>query len=187
LIDAADRLFHQRGYHLTTVEEIAAEAGASRATFYLHFAGKAAVAVAVFATLASEVTEFTQRLDTFDRPSRAEVRDWLIDTIAWWEEHRTRVEAYEQVLAAEPEVARRSFESRQQLIDQMHRYLARWDGEERERARVRIAILIMQLDRVCYFWIVRDCPIDREHLLEALTEQWWTALNAEPTQRTQST
>ena len=179
LIDAADRLFHERGYHLATVEDIAAEAGASRATFYLHFAGKAEIAVEIFAAVDPGVGEMARRLDVLDRTSRAEVRVWLNDAIAWWQEHRAHVEAYQQVVAAEPIVAREWVTETQRLIDQMPHYLGCWEGDARERARLRMMTLMMQLDRVCYFYIVRDSPLDPESLLDVLVEQWWAALNTD--------
>src|SRR5689334_6977358 len=47
LLDAAARLFAAAGYTATTIDEIAAEAGANRATLYLHFDGKEALARAL--------------------------------------------------------------------------------------------------------------------------------------------
>jgi TetR/AcrR family acrAB operon transcriptional repressor len=46
LLDAADRIFQRFGYKKTTVEEIAAEAGFSRGTVYLHFRSKEEIALA---------------------------------------------------------------------------------------------------------------------------------------------
>jgi AcrR family transcriptional regulator len=43
LEDAAAELFLERGYHATTVDEIAARAGVSRATFFNYFSSKSAV------------------------------------------------------------------------------------------------------------------------------------------------
>ncbi len=48
ILEAATRLFWQRGYEATTVQDIADEADVAFRTFYLHFATKADVAIARF-------------------------------------------------------------------------------------------------------------------------------------------
>lgn len=53
-LDAAEVLFRRYGYRKTTVEDIAAEAGMSRATIYLHFRGKEEIALAWVARIAAE-------------------------------------------------------------------------------------------------------------------------------------
>ena len=55
LIEAAGQVFATRGYPDATVDEIASEAGASRATFYLHFKGK----TELVAALVEESVPFT--------------------------------------------------------------------------------------------------------------------------------
>ena len=40
LLEAALEVFSSKGYANTTVDDVVASAGASRATFYLHFASK---------------------------------------------------------------------------------------------------------------------------------------------------
>lgn len=59
LAEHALRLFHAQGFDETTVEEIAAAAGVSPRTFFLHFPTKAAAA---FPDHDERVANFTQRL-----------------------------------------------------------------------------------------------------------------------------
>jgi AcrR family transcriptional regulator len=47
ILEVAARLFADRGYAATTMQAIAIEAGVSLATVYLHFAGRAAMVVAL--------------------------------------------------------------------------------------------------------------------------------------------
>jgi AcrR family transcriptional regulator len=176
LIEAADRVFHRRGFQDATIEDITNEAGASRPTFYLHFRSKAEIAAELFTEIDPEVRSFNERLDALDPPTRAEIRRWLGEVMDWFVENRVRVEAYEQALAAEQEIAHRWFGYTQQGIDAMPRYLGRWQGKQRELARLRMLALIMQVERLCYFTIVRDCPVDRDDLLDVLTEDWWRVL-----------
>ncbi|MEO5722894.1 MAG: TetR/AcrR family transcriptional regulator [Ilumatobacteraceae bacterium] len=59
LAENAIRLFHEQGYDDTTVEQIAAAAGVSERTFFLHFATKA---MAAFADHDERVESFRKRL-----------------------------------------------------------------------------------------------------------------------------
>lgn len=59
LAEHALRLFHERGFDETTVEEIAAAAGVSPRTFFLHFSTKAAAA---FPDHEARVQSFAERL-----------------------------------------------------------------------------------------------------------------------------
>jgi hypothetical protein len=35
---------------------------------------------------------------------------------------------------------------------------------------------MMGLERLCYFWIVCGTPMDRDDVMDALTEQWWLVM-----------
>jgi len=59
LAEHALRLFHEQGFDETTVDEIAAAAGVSARTFFLHFATKAAAA---FPDHEERVASFVERL-----------------------------------------------------------------------------------------------------------------------------
>ena len=59
LAEHAIRLFHDRGFDETTVDEIAAAAGVSQRTFFLHFATKSAAA---FPDHDERVADFVERL-----------------------------------------------------------------------------------------------------------------------------
>src|SRR5439155_21837138 len=63
LLEAAQDVFGQRGYGATTIDDIVKVAGASRATFYLHFAGKAEVMAAIYQSLMPATAEYWRNLD----------------------------------------------------------------------------------------------------------------------------
>jgi AcrR family transcriptional regulator len=50
LVQAATELFERRGYHKTTVEEIAKKSGVAKATFFVHFSTKEAIVDELVAT-----------------------------------------------------------------------------------------------------------------------------------------
>jgi AcrR family transcriptional regulator len=132
LAEHALRLFLERGFDETTVEEIAAAAGVSPRTFFLHFATKAAAA---FPDHEDRVIAFTERLgDGSEQPNPlrhlCEVLTLGLDVSS--PSRRTRYQLLDQVPALRDEDARtdRDYE------EVVARYLLQAWGESVE-TRVR--------------------------------------------------
>jgi AcrR family transcriptional regulator len=76
LVDAALRVFAERGYEEATVEDIAAEAGYSKGAYYFHFASKEDIFLEL---LEQWVGEQTERLRAFDEATPAAAA--LLETV----------------------------------------------------------------------------------------------------------
>ena len=74
VVQAARRLFMERGYGATSMEAVAREAGVSKATLYAHFAGKAELFSAI---VAAECHRFVPTVDESE-VDRLPVSDALI-------------------------------------------------------------------------------------------------------------
>jgi AcrR family transcriptional regulator len=104
ILEAAVRVFGQRGYRATTVANVIAEAGVSRTTFYKHFADKhecflATYELAVQRVLAAVEAECEGRqLGGRQQPSRGQR--------AWLEQVRCGLTALIDLLVTSPELAR---------------------------------------------------------------------------------
>jgi TetR/AcrR family transcriptional regulator, fatty acid metabolism regulator protein len=48
ILQAANEAFHEKGYHETSIDEIAARVGIAKGTVYLHFPGKEDLLIAIF-------------------------------------------------------------------------------------------------------------------------------------------
>jgi AcrR family transcriptional regulator len=73
ILNAARNVFAKRGYHHTTIDDIVAEAGVARGTFYLYFEDKRAVFSDLIDRFNAKVTMAIQRIDMGpDAPSIAE-------------------------------------------------------------------------------------------------------------------
>jgi len=58
----------------------------------------------------------------------------------------------------------------------MRNYLVRFTEDEEPAARLRIVMMLIQLDRMCFF-LGRDAlPAGRDALIDALEAQWWAVL-----------
>ena len=68
ILDAAERLLTRYGYRKMTMSDLAGEAGIGVGTTYLHFSGKAKVALAVISRANRSVVEEQQRIAALETP-----------------------------------------------------------------------------------------------------------------------
>ena len=81
ILDAAERLLTRYGYGKMTMSDLAAEAGIGVGTTYLHFPGKAEVALAVVTRANLRVVEEQRRIAASPRPVEARLRDVLTQRV----------------------------------------------------------------------------------------------------------
>ncbi|MFF0491829.1 TetR/AcrR family transcriptional regulator [Nocardia sp. NPDC004068] len=181
IIDAARQLFAAQGYSGVRVDDIAAAVGCSRATFYLHFTGKTEVlrAIAEQSTLPS-VMRFYDDLDrVLDNGSRAEFAAWMTRAIGWFFEHKELLPAWDEATAVEPEFRAAARAGISALSDRMTSYLSRWPADRRDEARLRIELLVAQLERFFTRWAMQGTiDVSAERAAEVLTDIWFPALRA---------
>jgi AcrR family transcriptional regulator len=141
--EAAMRLFADRGFAGTTVEEIAEAAGVSRATVFAYFPTKEEI---VFGDAAAAVDGLAARLAEGGDPTVRAVRAWLTELTGWLEPElllqlRLGREA--------PAVAARRLQLDRQIEDVIASALERELGPRRElAARLTAASLIGGLNTV---------------------------------------
>jgi AcrR family transcriptional regulator len=85
--EAAKALFHQSGVVSTTMDQIAAAAGVSRPTVYVHFRDKEAV-VEDIARAYAEHAQAVNRTFPGPEPTTAQIRAWLEDKVGFYREER---------------------------------------------------------------------------------------------------
>jgi len=176
LIDGALAAFERKGYASTTIDDIVAEANASRATFYLHFRSKAEVVLVVTETLGRRWRELFVELTSGGRLSRAQLHVWLDGMVQNYETNRASLDAMDQAAAIEPEVAAVRLASIRETVGVMADSIRRWYGDDEDDARIRAALLLAQMDRFLQLWIVRGLPFERERAVAMLADQWLSVL-----------
>src|SRR4051794_37440613 len=105
LIDGALAAFERKGYAATTIDDVVAEANASRATFYLHFRSKSDLVLVMAQTLGRRWRDLYRELTSDERLSRKELYEWLDAMAGHYQTNRATVAALAQAAAVEPEVA----------------------------------------------------------------------------------
>lgn len=179
LLESAKLRFVEHGYGAVTVDEIASDVGCSRATFYLHFSGKAEVLQKIGAeTMEQRAVAVYEDLDAvLESGCRTEFTRWIRRALDWFELNQAILPAWDEAVALEPEftvIARRAIDD---LPAAMPRYLARWGDSRRSEARLRIELLVSQLERFFTRWAVQGTiELTTDDAAEILGDIWYPAL-----------
>lgn len=181
LIDAAQAVFAESGYSSATIEEITSAAGASRATFYLHFKGKAEIVQELFLNvLLPEANDIYERLHELENPTWADVRAFVEDTLAYWDRHRAILTTLNEAVAVEREAIASTWSyALTDTSSVLAHYLEHVRSVPVEVARVRAVMLIALLDRFYFFSRLPGVDLSQETSLDALADFWWAAMKAE--------
>jgi AcrR family transcriptional regulator len=176
LIEGALVAFDRKGYAATTIDDIVAEANASRATFYLHFKRKADVVLVLAERLGRRWRELYGDLTAGGAPSRKQLYAWLDAMVDNYETNRVSLQAIEHAIAIEPEVAEVQLANNRESIEVMADSIMASQGGDPEDARLRAALLIAQMDRFLQLWIHGGLAFDRSHAVERMTDLWLSEL-----------
>lgn len=185
LIEAAKQLFETRGYAQTSAEDIAAEAGASRATFYLHFGNKAELLSLLFEEEhVTPVMQLISRFGTMDGLSEKEIRAWIGAYANLYSETRSVMRAWMQGESREGTLRPVYDRVLDALLDTLgDRIAAAAVGSggkpiKRSDARVRALLMFSQLERFCYYQFIRQMDIPRERGLDLVANSWYCLITA---------
>ncbi|BBZ63607.1 TetR/AcrR family transcriptional regulator [Mycolicibacterium monacense] len=174
LLECGLESFASKGYQATTIDDIAAAAGTTRATFYLHFSSKAQL-------MRQLIDDVDAILTAADDPPLTEVvasgsrdllREWLSRKFDQWPAIRPYMLVVHDAEFSEPEVAAVLDKWFDGTVEAMRAGLdaaGRFDAESR---RPRCLLAFGQFEFVSRQWFRRGWQVEREVLLETLTDSW---------------
>jgi len=177
LIGSAIEVFGRRGFQDATIGDITTGAGASRATFYLHFRDKEEIASAVFAQTRPDVEDYYSRLDTvLELRSRRDLREWMGEAFHWFEEHESIVIALEHIRITHGEFSGEEHD----FVDHMPKYLEAWPVDQREEAALRVRLLVLLISRAFIEWrLTGGTERDVTMMVDVLTDIGATMLRVD--------
>lgn len=174
LLDAAAETFGSKGYAATTIDDIAAAAGCSRATFYLYHSGKAALVLAMLERSWPTVVDRYRELDSMlaHGTDRDELRKWLSTFLASWSENPGMLKAMSLAEISEPEVEQWVTATRLQLVDILASFFNKLSPKEREERHAR-AVALEAMSRTAFQLTVRhQLPVSDDQILDYLADLW---------------
>ncbi|HEU5028071.1 MAG TPA: TetR family transcriptional regulator [Spirillospora sp.] len=188
ILDAGLELFSAKGYLATTVEDIAGAVGTTRVTFYAHFPSKSELMKALIAERLNEVLLRSRSpehgstalalVEAVKDGRREAIAAWLAQTSERWPVIHPIIRIGRDAAAAEPELRNLVERWLEEAISDVEDGLTAAGRFEPYQRHFRGVLAMAQLDYVAQNWADADWKLDREQMLEELTESWFGLLGA---------
>jgi AcrR family transcriptional regulator len=185
LLDGARSAFEERGYSDVTIDDITARAGASRATFYLHFTKGEVLSELLrdaFGPHLGDTEEAGRALADLDVSSSAAVRNWIAQFVETWRTNRMIGRAWMEGDINDPEIRHRTDVRISRAVDTLTEVImaarrAKGLPAVRKDCRARAALMDLQLQYFCYHVLVRGLDVDIKAGINAIADQWMAAIH----------
>lgn len=177
LLDAAKKVFKERTYPETRVDDITREAGTSHGAFYLYFANKAEVLEALAIETAERMYVLADELEGMKRGEAGfeQLRNWMDRFIDNYEENSPVVVAWMSARPQDERFDRLGREVLAKFAGRIAQTIRAADHDGRRHpvhAGVAAVALIAMLERFCYYWIVRGGGFNRDEVTETMAAIW---------------
>ncbi|MEQ5871545.1 helix-turn-helix transcriptional regulator [Sagittula sp. NFXS13] len=173
LIEAARRAFARHGYHQATVEQIATEAGCSRATFYLHFKGKGDFLPLLLQGGGDPFRPLYGRLPGVLRVGdESLLENWIIEAMTLWDEVADFMRPVYEAAEADAALFRTFFPDEMPGIREFTEALQQaFPGLEQRRCEITAAVIASPL---LHFFQrhLRGASFDRELAATTIARAW---------------
>ncbi|WP_338899711.1 TetR family transcriptional regulator [Streptomyces sp. TG1A-60] len=170
VVEVAHRLFTEQGFDRTTVDQIAAEVGLSRATLFRYFGTKEDIVLSRLEDSGRQIAEELATRPESERPWEALRRafDVLMHRIAEAPEQALR---YLRMLNETPSLRARHFEKqlywRELMVPEIARRLGAGPGDlEDPRPRALVAAALACLDAAMTVWVACEGEVPMSVLLD---------------------
>lgn len=176
LVKAAISVFIERGYTETTIDEIVAAAGVSRATYYLHFKSKIEVMRAIIAKTDAENRDLLVELRGKQQLTRQEIGLWLRRFIAHVLAEGDRFVVGLQAFASESELDRDLQAGIEMAATVVAGFIQEREPMSEQEARIRAELLVHALQHACRRAAVQPEYYTLDLVANAMTETWASGL-----------
>jgi len=179
LLDAAAASFEEKGYARTTIDDIVTGAGATRATFYLHFGAKGDIVREFMETIWTDVTDVYDGLGAaVSSADRAALRAWFASTFRYWETLRPFAHVREEAMMLDPELRKQSDSTFEIGVRAIVKAVQERYGYDEAEARARATLVLAQLEMVFRRWMLYGWESDEQVIIDIVTEMWMAAFAA---------
>ncbi|MCA1831179.1 MAG: TetR/AcrR family transcriptional regulator [Actinomycetota bacterium] len=176
LLEAARKVFRERTYPETRVDDITREAGTSHGAFYLYFNNKTEVLEALAAETSIELDELASRFAGIERGEAGfeQLRNWIDSFVDAYEANSPVIIALMMARPQEERFDRLGREMMNTFAGQISKTIreATAGGKHQVQSGIAATALVAMLERICYYWLVRGAEFDRAEFVDTLAAIW---------------
>ena len=180
LVDGAIRVFTHKGYGASVVADVLKEARVSRASFYAHFSSMQALVVEIADRFAPVWLPHYTALAHMQGKTRAQLQEWCAQMVRFYRENEAICVILAHAMLLDQEIYGKTAHYQEVLLDLLadgEPCLAHVRGDA--DARMRMGLMLSQLDRSCYYLGVRQWPKDPAAGVAAMADQLHHFLHGE--------
>lgn len=169
LLDAAVPALAEHGFHAVRVDDVVRRAGVSHGTFYLYFADKEDLFLALAERCADEADDLVAALHDVGTGPDSEValRAWLVDFIDYYRRHGVVIRNWTENQVIDRKLARLGRDSFDGVSAVLRNLVAEAQGTT-EGVELRAAALLAMIERLSYVVTSRDVGLDDAAVAETL-------------------
>lgn len=179
LREGAREAFLAKPYQKVRIDDIVRAAGASRATFYLHYRSKRDVLDDLILQMRSQLNQHWLALAKLDQPTVDEIVPIVQRFIDAIDENRAAYMAWMEAGIVEPEMAEVNRADLQRVQSILY-----GDGPIGHQSKkmsnaeklARTTWVVASLERFNFYWARLSLELDRRTVARLIAESWWHAL-----------
>lgn len=179
LVSAARKVFEDKGYPGTTMNDIAEKAGVSHGTVYTYFADKRDVFLAVAEDMQEQLA-VDWRVGHEDADTLTRIEEGNRNTITTFGKHVRMFEILDQAGADDPEFRQLAIDIRQRYVERsvagIRRLQKAGKVDKSIDAYLAGSALCGMVEGIAMRWIFRHEEYDSEMIIDTLTVLWANAL-----------
>jgi AcrR family transcriptional regulator len=170
LSDAGMRVFAERGYHQSRVDDIVRAARTSHGTFYLYFANKEDLLRALAVDCAREMELLAAQIEPIDASpeGNAHLRDFLERFVSTYRRYGVVIRAWMEDQVSDREVDRLGVRAFTHIANALGRRMEESGAPVGDPAAA-VAALMALVERFSYALASRDLGFDDDDMLDTLT------------------
>jgi AcrR family transcriptional regulator len=171
LSDAGMRVFAERGYHQSRVDDIVRSARTSHGTFYLYFANKEDLLRALAVDCAHEMESLARELEPIDDTDEGfeRLREFLGRFVTTYRRYGVVIRAWMEDQVSDREVDRLGVRAFTHIGSAFGRRMREGGAVRPEDATASVAALMALLERFSYAIASRDLGFEDDEMLTSLT------------------